>query len=75
MSVEVSEQKSIEKVVTGMPTSDGAGVSLTRIIGQPELPRLEGPHSASPSRQHPPELPQNRQGPKQTPRRGPASPW
>ena len=24
MSVEVSEQKSIEKVVTGMPTSDGA---------------------------------------------------
>lgn len=41
MSVEVSEQKSIEKVVTGMPTSDGAGVSLTRIIGQPELPRLD----------------------------------
>ena len=41
MSVEVSEQKSIEKVVTGMPTSDGAGVSLTRIIGQPDLPRLD----------------------------------
>ena len=41
MSVEVSEQKSIEKVVTGMPTSDGAGVKLTRIIGQPDLPRLD----------------------------------
>jgi len=24
-----------------MPTSDGAGVSLTRIIGQPDLPRLD----------------------------------
>ena len=41
MSVEVNEQKTIEKVVTGMPTSDGAGVSLTRIIGQPDLPRLD----------------------------------
>lgn len=33
--------KHIEKVVRGMPTSDGAGVSLTRIIGQPDLPRLD----------------------------------
>lgn len=41
MSVEANEQKAIEKVVTGMPTSDGAGVSLTRIIGQPDLPRLD----------------------------------
>lgn len=41
MSVEVSEQKTIVKVVGGMPTSDGAGVSLTRIIGQPDLPRLD----------------------------------
>jgi len=41
MSVEVSEQKTIVKVVRGMPTSDGAGVSLTRIIGQPDLPRLD----------------------------------
>lgn len=41
MSVEVSEQKTIAKVVRGMPTSDGAGVSLTRIIGQPDLPRLD----------------------------------
>lgn len=41
MAVEANEQKAIEKVVTGMPTSDGAGVSLTRIIGQPDLPRLD----------------------------------
>ena len=41
MSVEANEQKAIEKVVTGMPTNDGAGVSLTRIIGQPDLPRLD----------------------------------
>ena len=41
MSVEVSEHKTIVKVVRGMPTSDGAGVSLTRIIGQPDLPRLD----------------------------------
>ena len=41
MSFTVNAQKTIEKVVTGMPTSDGAGVSLTRIIGQPDLPRLD----------------------------------
>ena len=41
MSIRVIEQKAIEKVVTGMPTSDGAGVSLIRIIGQPDLPRLD----------------------------------
>ena len=33
--------RSVEKVVTGIATSDGAGVSLTRIIGQPKLPRLD----------------------------------
>lgn len=41
MSFTVNAQKTIEKVVKGMPTSDGAGVSLTRIIGQPDLPRLD----------------------------------
>ncbi|WP_333971471.1 pirin family protein [Alteromonas mediterranea] len=41
MSFTVNAQKTIEKVVTGMPTSDGAGVSLTRIIGQHDLPRLD----------------------------------
>ena len=34
-------QRSIEKRVKGVATSDGAGVSLTRIIGQPILPRLD----------------------------------
>ena len=34
-------QRSIAKRVKGVATSDGAGVSLTRIIGQPILPRLD----------------------------------
>lgn len=33
--------RNVEKMVTGIATSDGAGVSLTRIIGQPNLPRLD----------------------------------
>lgn len=33
--------RNVEKIVTGIATSDGAGVSLTRIIGQPNLPRLD----------------------------------
>jgi redox-sensitive bicupin YhaK (pirin superfamily) len=33
--------RSIEKVVRGTPTSDGAGVKLTRIIGTPELRRID----------------------------------
>ncbi len=31
----------VKQKVTGMPTQDGAGVSLTRIIGQPALPNLD----------------------------------
>lgn len=31
----------IQQIVRGMPTQDGAGVTLTRIIGQPLLPRLD----------------------------------
>ena len=31
----------IERVVIGMPTSDGAGVRLTRVIGTPALPELD----------------------------------
>ena len=34
-------QRSVTKRVKGVATSDGAGVSLTRIIGQPMLPRLD----------------------------------
>ena len=31
----------IKQIVRGMATQDGAGVTLTRIIGQPSLPRLD----------------------------------
>src|SRR5580704_16222658 len=33
--------RSVERVVKGMPTSDGAGVKLRRVIGQPQLPDLD----------------------------------
>src|SRR5215468_6177650 len=33
--------RSVRKVVKGMPTSDGAGVKLRRVIGQPQLPDLD----------------------------------
>ena len=31
----------VRQIVTGMPTSDGAGVKLRRVIGQPQLPDLD----------------------------------
>jgi redox-sensitive bicupin YhaK (pirin superfamily) len=31
----------VERIVRGMPASDGAGVKLTRVIGQPQLPDLD----------------------------------
>jgi redox-sensitive bicupin YhaK (pirin superfamily) len=31
----------VRRVVQGMPTSDGAGVKLRRVIGQPQLPDLD----------------------------------
>ena len=37
----VVKDRQIIKKVKGIATSDGAGVSLTRIIGQPSLPRLD----------------------------------
>jgi quercetin 2,3-dioxygenase len=33
--------RGVARVVRGMPTSDGAGVKLTRVIGQPRLPDLD----------------------------------
>ncbi|MGH8276689.1 MAG: pirin family protein, partial [Steroidobacteraceae bacterium] len=33
--------RSVRRVVKGMATSDGAGVKLTRVIGQPQLPDLD----------------------------------
>jgi len=35
------ETRSVRQVVKGMPTSDGAGVKLRRVIGQPQLPDLD----------------------------------
>ncbi|MBV9695305.1 MAG: pirin family protein [Gammaproteobacteria bacterium] len=31
----------VQRIVKGMPTSDGAGVKLRRVIGQPQLPDLD----------------------------------
>src|ERR1700719_1370592 len=36
-----SEARTVQRVVKGMPTSDGAGVKLRRVIGQPQLPDLD----------------------------------
>jgi quercetin 2,3-dioxygenase len=33
--------RAVQRVVRGMPTSDGAGVKLRRVIGQPQLPDLD----------------------------------
>ena len=33
--------RGVSRVVRGMPTSDGGGVKLTRVIGQPRLPDLD----------------------------------
>ncbi len=33
--------RGVARIVRGMPTSDGAGVKLTRVIGQPQLPELD----------------------------------
>ena len=33
--------RTVEMSVKGMPTSDGAGVKLTRVLGTPKLPRLD----------------------------------
>jgi quercetin 2,3-dioxygenase len=43
MSAVVAEgrDRKVVKQVRGMPTSDGAGVKLTRVIGQPALPELD----------------------------------
>ena len=35
------ETRVVARVSTGLPTSDGAGVKLTRLIGTPALPDLD----------------------------------
>ena len=37
----VERPRSVEQTVTGVPTSDGAGVKLTRVLGQPLQHRLD----------------------------------
>ena len=34
-------QRKVEQVITGMPATDGAGVELVRVIGQPKLMDLD----------------------------------
>jgi len=40
-AVDASGARGVSRVVRGMPTSDGAGVKLTRVIGQPQLSELD----------------------------------
>jgi redox-sensitive bicupin YhaK (pirin superfamily) len=41
MQQATSDSRHIVHVTNGMPTQDGAGVSLTRLIGTPEIPDLD----------------------------------
>jgi quercetin 2,3-dioxygenase len=41
MNTADSASRSVQRVIKGMPTSDGAGVKLRRVIGQPQLPDLD----------------------------------
>lgn len=36
-----AQARTVRRIVRGMPTSDGAGVKLRRVIGQPQLPDLD----------------------------------
>lgn len=37
----LSEKRTVRRLITGMPTTDGAGVKLVRVIGQPALQELD----------------------------------
>jgi redox-sensitive bicupin YhaK (pirin superfamily) len=41
MTNSTAASRTVRSVVKGMPTSDGAGVKLRRVIGQPQLPDLD----------------------------------
>lgn len=41
VSATENDQRHVVRVVRGLPTSDGAGVKLTRVIGQPALDMLD----------------------------------
>jgi hypothetical protein len=38
---ESTASRAVRRIVKGLPTSDGAGVKLRRVIGQPQLPDLD----------------------------------
>jgi hypothetical protein len=40
-SIEIQRPRSVERIVRGQPTSDGAGVKLTRVLTQPLQQRLD----------------------------------
>src|SRR5437899_6719380 len=37
----MTTDRHVTKVITGQPTSDGAGVQLTRVLGTPQLDHLD----------------------------------
>jgi len=39
--IENLNQRRVSRIIKGMPATDGAGVELTRVIGQPVLPMLD----------------------------------
>jgi redox-sensitive bicupin YhaK (pirin superfamily) len=41
MSDSTAASRTVRRIVKGLPTSDGAGVKLRRVIGQPQLPDLD----------------------------------
>lgn len=41
MQTTPTTERRVQRIVKGMPTSDGAGVKLRRVIGQPQLPDLD----------------------------------
>jgi hypothetical protein len=40
-ALHLTTQRRVAGIVTGVPTQDGAGVQLTRVIGSRALPRLD----------------------------------
>ena len=40
-SVDDLALRGVSRIIKGMPATDGAGVELTRVIGQPALPMLD----------------------------------
>ena len=41
MNNETDTCRYVARVIRGRPATDGAGVELTRVIGQPDLPMLD----------------------------------